>query len=113
MHYVDGDVHFATGTTHLNGVTIVATGSIKINSTSVSLSPYSPDMPTLFAGEDRCNKSGIQFSASLINVSGALYSPDARIKMNSSILTATDASLTGAAVQLDGSKILVNLLPTL
>jgi Lamin Tail Domain len=113
LHYVDGDVHFATGTTHLNGVTIVATGSIKINSNSVSLSPYSPDMPTLFAGEDRCNKSGIQFSASLINVSGALYSPDARLKMNSSMLTATDASLVGAAVQIDGSNILVNLLPSL
>lgn len=108
LYYVDGDVHLATGATELNGVSIVATGSIKIGSNSISLSPYSSDMPTLFAGEDRCNKDGIKLSSSQITISGAIYSPGAKIKMNSSLMTGTSTSIVGAVVQINASTISIN-----
>lgn len=108
LHYVDGDVHIATSVTQLSGVSIIATGEIKINSSTISLSPYSNEMPTLFAGEDRCNKKGIKLNASRITVSGAFYAPGSRIAVNASALIANDVSIVGGIVEIAGSRVKIN-----
>lgn len=111
LHYVTGDVHIASGTTQLSGVSIVATGNIKITSSTISVSPYSDDLPTIFAGEDRCNKDGIKLSGSQIMLSGVVYAPGSKIKLNGSFLTATDATLAGAVVQMSASSVAINVPP--
>ncbi len=108
IHYVDGDVTINSGTALLNQVTIVATGSIVIRSSQITLSPFASDLPALMAGRNSCAQIGIQLATSTLTIVGAVHAPTSRVVVNSSIVTVDRGSFVGSSVELQGSRITIN-----
>ena len=104
LHVVAGDVSVTSGTALLNGVTIIATGTIKIHTSQIALSPFSADLPTLMSGHDKCNGDGISLSASSMTVSGAVVARGSGINVSGSMFTLDGGSLAGGSVNLSGSR---------
>jgi hypothetical protein len=108
IHFVSGDVTISTGTALLNGVTIVATGSINISSTQISLTPFATDLPALFAGRESCASDGIKLSTSNLTVAGAVFAPTAQVSANSSVVTVTAGALVGTSVRIGASRVSID-----
>ena len=86
----------------LTGVTIVATGRIKVTA-NTTLSPADPSLPTLFSAAGSCTQSGIQLTGNSITWSGVIAAPAGIVKINGSTLRG--GTVLGAAVQVSGSNI--------
>lgn len=98
VHYVKGNVTISGSAPDLPGVTIVATGRIKISGGS-DLSPASPALPTLLAG------TSLEISGSSVTWTGLIAAPTSEVKLSGSRITGE--RLVGAFVRLSGSKIVI------
>ncbi len=108
LHYVDGDVQISASSALLNEVTIVATGTISISSSGISLTPYADDLPALYAGSTDCSKVGIELATSGLTVHGAVVAPGSKVKVNASVATVDEGALVGSSVDLGASTITIN-----
>lgn len=108
LHYVNGDVRMNPEFAHLNGVTVVATGAIRIQSGAISLSPSAPGLPALMAGENACSKAGVELNSSNISIRGAVYAPGSQIKVAGSMLRGTDAAIVGTSIKMSGASTIIN-----
>ncbi len=108
VHFVEGDVRINAANTLLNGVTIVATGSITINSSNVALTPFAADHPALMSGFDACTTAGITINASTITTHGTLWAPQARVKLAASLISSSSGAVVGSSVDMAGSSITLN-----
>lgn len=89
LYYVDGDVQLNQVTTGAKGVTIVATGEIKIanNVSGQQFIPYVDNL-TFFSNAviPGCNARGIHLAGVTNHISGVVYAPYASIKLSGSTL---------------------------
>jgi hypothetical protein len=102
IHYVAGDVNISGSSPILTGVTIVATGRITISG-STTMSPASPNMPTLLSGGGSCWLNAIELSGSHLTWTGIIAAPGGGIQISSSHVEG--GRLVGGNVQLSGSHV--------
>ena len=75
VHVVDGDVTISGSRIDLTGVTILATGEIKLSGSGVVGSPAAAHLPLLATTSESCGKAAIHISTSSSELNGAVLAP--------------------------------------
>ena len=103
IHYVAGDVKISASNVALNGVTIVATGTVDISGSDLTLSPAAPGLPTVLSGAIGCKNDAIHLHGNSVEWSGVLAAPGAGVKLNGSDLRG--GMILASTVKMSGSRI--------
>lgn len=104
IHLVDGNVTVSGSGVDLQGVTVVATGTINVSGSSMTASPAAPGLPSLATTSSSCGKAAINVSSSASTWSGAIVAPNGLVRFSGSQVTGR-GSVIGAAVRASGASL--------
>lgn len=106
VHVVDGDVNIRTNQTRLDRVTIVATGTISIESSAVELTSFAAELPALFAVGGSCGVDAVSVAASAMKIAGTVIAPSGTVRL-AAPLVSVDGALLGSSVHVTGSRVAI------
>lgn len=103
LYFVEGDVRYNSHFDASAGVTIVARGSIRFNS-SPEMTPYVDGLALYTdSGDDNCNSYGIRANSNA-EINGTVYAPHGRIQMNSAN-DFHDGSVIGYSIEFNSNGV--------
>lgn len=111
LHYVQGNVNIwpgGSGNVHLDGVTIVATGTIQLSAANLRLSPYEGEDIVVFAnsgGTANCWNQGVNMSTTNLDFRGVIYAPNGKIGLYTNQTASLEGALVGYTIQATGNKL--------
>ncbi len=105
IHYVTGDVDISKKSPSLNGVTIVALGTIKVSIDATTMSPFKPDLPLLLSAAVSCKKDVIEVKAKDASWTGLIAAPFGGVDISGK--NATGGSVLGVSIKVDGSDLTI------
>lgn len=115
LHFVEGNVNLypsGSGTVDLDGVTIVATGSIQISANNVSLSPWDPDGVALFANSNNtpsCSAQAVQLSTTSLTFTGVIFAPYGKVGLYTNSNTSISGAVIANVAQINSNTLVMDL----
>lgn len=106
VHFVAGDVNVSGSDVDLDGVTIIATGSINVSGSNIVMSPAAPGLPTLVSGSWACDSAAINLSGSNIEWDGTIVALSGMVRMSASNVEGGD--VVAAAVRGSASNLILD-----